>query len=156
MWISKHPLISSNPSDCRLVIRLWRSTASPFRASHTLGPLSWSKQEATEFTCCCGPDRAWSQTTVSPCFQPSLQLPINHTCIEASVWMCGIAEFLYAHACVASLILLILSQSSSCAVYLPYFLCFLHGCLFSIYLSLPPLGLNSSSTLCFYMKPENH
>lgn len=26
----------------------------------------------------------------------------------------------------------------------------------STYLSLPPIGLNSSSTLCFYMKPEHH
>lgn len=49
----------------RWEIRSWRSTARPRRASRTPGPSNSSRPGATRCTCCCGPARAWSRTTVS-------------------------------------------------------------------------------------------
>lgn len=67
--------------------------------------------------------------------------------------------FMLMHVLPAPVLTFLSSYSASVSIYL---LCFLSALVFCIstaistYLSFPPIGLNSSSTLCFYMKPEQH
>lgn len=71
--------------------------------------------------------------------------------------------FVLMHVLRASLLTSLSSHSSSLSIYtlcfflnLLWFFCTGTAVSFSTYLSFPPIGLNSSSTLCFYMKPEHH
>lgn len=79
-----------------------------------------------------------------------LWMPLKAGC---SVPLCPCMCWQLRSWCFSSLILL-LSRSTSSA-----FLSALVFCIstaISTYLSFPPIGPNSSSTLCFYMKPEQH
>lgn len=72
----------------------------------------------------------------------------------------ALSFFIPMHVLRASLLTVLSSHSTSFLIYLCafYLLWFFAPARLSIstYLSFPPIGLNSSSTLCFYMKPEHH